>query len=213
MGMFDSIKVKVPLPLNDELRKLQINWLEEEFQTKDLDSLLDQYEISSDGKLMHLLEKREWVQDPPALFGGYMKTISQEWTAEPFHGVIRFYTTFCDQPSKHWDHSSNSQQITWSEIMETEGFDWWIEFIATFDQGTLRNITLGEVSKSLIRSRLASHKEWAEKRDAEQKTTMGKISRLIGKSRICQRSLHQLYRWEQKGHEKISRLLLRLQRG
>lgn len=213
MGMFDSLKVKVPLPLNEELQKLHLNWEEEEFQTKDLENLLNQYEITSDGKLLHLTEKREWEKDPSAPFGGVMKVLSQEWMAEPFHGVIRFYTTYCDNPSVQWNRSKNAQQISWAEIMETEGYDWWIEFIAIFDEGSLRDIRLGDISKSLIRCRLAAHKEAAEKRAAEENSPFGRISNLFGKSRVIQRGIHQLYRWEQKGHEKVSRFLLRLGRG
>jgi hypothetical protein len=213
MGMFDSLKVKVPLPLSEELQKLPLNWEAEEFQTKDLENLLDQYEITKEGQLMHLMEQREWEKDPSSPLGGFMKLLSQEWVAEPFHGVISFYTTFCDNPSAQWDHGKDAKQISWSDIMETEGFDWWIEFIAIFDEGKLRDIRLGDVSKTLIRSRLASHKEWSEKREAAQNTPFGRVTKLLGKSKLIKRGLHQLYRWEQKGHEKVSRFLLRLGQG
>ena len=50
MGMFDNITVKKKLPLTKELKALNVKWDEEVFQTKDLDNLLDNYEITKSGK-------------------------------------------------------------------------------------------------------------------------------------------------------------------
>jgi len=210
MGMYDSIQVKSPLPLTAELQELKINWSEEEFQTKDLENLLDQYEISAEGELRHMIEKREWVSEPDAFLGGHFKLLSQEWVTEPFHGIIRFYTHYSDKPDLRWDYTKGADQMSWEDLVQVEGYDWWIEFAAIFDSGKLREIRLIEVGKTLIRTHLASCKEYAEKREIKKNRPSEKIFSILRKPKPVQLALRHLYRWEQKLHEKTSRLLLKL---
>lgn len=85
--MYDVLTCKYPLP--EEYADMQ----DREFQTKSLESLLDQYTITADGELWIRKAEREWVTDPKAVLGGYAKAI-REWDerVEDFHGDIYFYT-------------------------------------------------------------------------------------------------------------------------
>ena len=58
--MFDSIYVKTKLPLNEDLKNLNVKWEELEFQTKDLENCLLRYDINDDKIVEHVVE-REYV--------------------------------------------------------------------------------------------------------------------------------------------------------
>jgi hypothetical protein len=61
MGMFDEIKFEGNLPLPEELKKLNINWKDYTFQTKDLVNCLSNYWISEEGELFERVVEREYV--------------------------------------------------------------------------------------------------------------------------------------------------------
>jgi hypothetical protein len=61
MGMFDSIRIKKELPLPEELKPLNIDWTEQEFQTKDLENCLLNYWISENGELFDHVVEREYI--------------------------------------------------------------------------------------------------------------------------------------------------------
>jgi hypothetical protein len=64
MGMFNYIKVEQDLPLNDELKALNIDFKKEEFQTKELeDNVMDTY-IIRDYKLFQLKSLGHWEDNP-----------------------------------------------------------------------------------------------------------------------------------------------------
>jgi hypothetical protein len=101
MGMYDTIKIKKQLPLPEEVKNLNINWLDIEYQTKDLDNCLSEYILSKDGKLIEVIIKREyipWTEEerkaqkisPWSLFKD-VKELSRTEKEINYHGVIRFY--------------------------------------------------------------------------------------------------------------------------
>jgi hypothetical protein len=60
MGMFNYVKVEQDLPLNDELKALNIDFKKEEFQTKEIeDNILATY-IIRDYRLFELKENGHW---------------------------------------------------------------------------------------------------------------------------------------------------------
>ncbi len=94
MGMFDTLRCDYPLP----------DVQEAEFQTKSLVSLLhgelgmggflDEYRITTDGRLLLHKHIRQWRDDPEALFGGYLESVRDWWEEVPdVHGDIRIYTS------------------------------------------------------------------------------------------------------------------------
>ena len=76
MGLFDDVDCRYPLPHHQDAR----------FQTKDLagialgeqwiTGMLDEYEITVDGRLRRHVHEREWVEDPSTVLGGRMKSVS-----------------------------------------------------------------------------------------------------------------------------------------
>ncbi len=99
MGMFDEIRCEYPLPdavVQDAL-----------FQTKSLDSVMDHYTITRDGKLIHHKvryeevpeEERpyygtpEWEEDKIVRSFGCLKRVPVGDVEVPYHGDIYFYTT------------------------------------------------------------------------------------------------------------------------
>jgi hypothetical protein len=96
MGMFDHITCKTALPVPKDRGELDgINWLSEEFQTKDLDSALCNYEIREDGTL-------------------WKKVHSSKFEHSKYTGSVTFYSFYMK-----------------------ENNDYWIEFIALFEDGKL----------------------------------------------------------------------------
>ena len=94
MGMFDTVVCRHPLPHHQDA----------EFQTKDLaaialgehflSGLLDEYEITADGRLCRHVHEREWTADPEAFLGGYMRSVRDWWEDVPdAHGDVVIYTT------------------------------------------------------------------------------------------------------------------------
>ena len=59
MGMFDNLKCKYELPLNDKLKSLNLEWSTLTFQTKDLDNCLCDYRITEDGELFEDIKEYE----------------------------------------------------------------------------------------------------------------------------------------------------------
>lgn len=87
MGMFDNITYESKFP-------------GKEFQTKDTPSQgLDNYYIKEDGTLWYRDYDARWVEDPNALFGGYLDQYNERIIPQPdFTGEIRFYD---------YDHHNN----------------------------------------------------------------------------------------------------------
>lgn len=124
MGMFDSIECNYPLPLPLEVIDIMPDPYDQEFQTKDLENLLDLYYLNEDGLLLWRKRKYEWKDDDNAFLKGYMDVIEEEVVPTDFHGVINFY---CYE-TVHEDESSDKAK------------DISIDYLAKFTNGKLENI-------------------------------------------------------------------------
>jgi hypothetical protein len=86
MGMFDYLNVEVELPdgTSGEGRG---------FQTKDLQSLMETYTITADGRLVRSRTDWEWIENSSSFFGGGLYPIpgSERTDDIPFHGDLTFY--------------------------------------------------------------------------------------------------------------------------
>jgi len=130
MGMFDTIKCEYPLP-DKELQ-------DEDFQTKDLACLLDQYTITKSGELIHhavryeevpdeeraYYGKPEWDTMPLVQLRGCIKTIPTGDVKVSFHGDLKFYTGIGDPNEKDYK---------------------FYEYIARFTEGKLVRITKNKI--------------------------------------------------------------------
>lgn len=89
--MFDSIQCNYLLPLPLEIVDVMPDPYNQEFQTKDLENLLDTYILNENGELLWIKKEYKWVDDEDAFFKGYMEKISEEVVPSNFHGVLNFY--------------------------------------------------------------------------------------------------------------------------
>jgi hypothetical protein len=62
-----------------------------EFQTKDLENLMEEYVITPEGELLFIKHKREWVDDDNAFLKGYFKIVHTEIVPANYHGVVYLY--------------------------------------------------------------------------------------------------------------------------
>ena len=211
MGMFDTIYVKKKLPLTKELKALNIKWSEIDFQTKDLENLLDTYEITKSDKLRHLWQERVWKDDDSAFLKGYLDVVKEEWRDVDFHGTINFYTNYTDNTDYHWNFvKDDPEQISWEEINQIQGHDWWIEFEAYFTHGFLDNIKLIKVSKDPISERIKNNKIWAEKRAVENKKLSRKIVSFLRKFSLYRSLIRYTIRGVNNLHNALTKVLYKL---
>lgn len=87
MGMFDTIKVELKIPGYTDIP-------DGVFQTKSLDSCLDNYVITNKGELYKEVWDNEWIEDNTSIFGGYFNRVEGTYRREyltNFHGDIIFY--------------------------------------------------------------------------------------------------------------------------
>jgi hypothetical protein len=124
MGMFDSIQCNYPLPLPLEVIDILSDPYDQEFQTKDLENLLDLYYLNEDGTLYWRKQQYEWVDDDNVFLKGYMDVVGEEIVPTNFHGVLNFY---CYE-TVHEDESSDKAK------------DISIDYLAKFTNGKLENI-------------------------------------------------------------------------
>ena len=126
MGMFDSIQCNYPLPLPLEIVDIFPDPYDKEFQTKDLENLLEQYILNEDGELLRIQKEYEWKDDDSAFLKGYMDVVSQEIVPSNFHGVLNFY---CYETIHEDESSDKAKDVT-------------IDYLAKFTNGKIENIEI-----------------------------------------------------------------------
>jgi len=145
MGMYDIIKCKYPLPIDLDL-------FEEEFQTKDLDNLLDNYTINEKGELiLHAVEykfvpeeerlyygKPEWDKNFLFQLCGAYKAVSTEDKFIDFTGTINFYSNLSNE--NLYFINFNERTVNDKPVDSYS----WIEFSAKFENGVVQEIKLVE---------------------------------------------------------------------
>ena len=208
--MFDNITVKKKLPLTKELKALDVKWDEEVFQTKDLENLLDTYEITKSGKLKHLWQEREWKDDDSAFLKGYFDVVEEEWREVDFHGTINFYTSHCTNDTKHWELFDDEDQLTFEDIELIPGDDWWFEFEAIYTKGKLDDIKLIKADKTPVKERIYSNKVWAMKRAEENKKLSRRIVSFLRKFSWYRVSIRYILRFVNWLHSKLTYALYRM---
>lgn len=210
MGMFDTLFVKKKLPLTKELKTLNVNWEEVDFQTKDLENLLDTYEITKTGKLRHLWQERTWKDDDDAFLKGYFEVVKEEWRDVNFHGTINFYTSHCTNDIKYLNYLDDEEQLTFDDIELIQGDDWWIEFEAIYTKGKLQEIRLIKADKTPVKERIYNNKVWAMKRAEENKKLGRRIVNFLRKFSWYRNSIRHILRFENWLHSKLTKALYKL---
>ena len=122
MGMFDEINCEYPLPMPEDPKGYAGS---KNFQTKDLNCLMDLYEIDKDGNLFRYDVKYEREEGNPKSKSileriGRLKKVSSELVREKITDLINFY-----------------------DYQQTDGdYDYYIEYQALFRDGTISEIKL-----------------------------------------------------------------------
>ena len=165
MGMFDSIKCEYPLPLTEELSKIDVNWSEHVFQTKDLDCALSLYIINKEGLLDNEIIERDYVLYTeeeiktlkPKPWSVYKEVIEKNrYNKRTFyHGIVNFY---------------DSIEFSKEEEM-------WVEFAAYFVYGKIDKIELIEATKKEAHS--ISIEKWQKEMEERQKLPWNRIKRFL----------------------------------
>jgi hypothetical protein len=124
MGMFDSIECNYPLPLPLDVVDVLPDIYDQEFQTKDLENLLELYYLNEDGDLLWRKRKYEWKDDDSTFLKGYMDVVSEETVRQDFHGILNFYC----------------YETVYSSEDRNSGIDVSIDYLAKFTNGKVENI-------------------------------------------------------------------------
>lgn len=124
MGMFDSIECNYSLPLPLEVIDILPDVYNQEFQTKDLENLLDLYYLNEDGILYWRKRKYEWKDDDDAFLKGYMDVVEEEVVPTDFHGILNFYF----------------YKTVEEDLENNKAKDVTIDYLAKFTNGKLENI-------------------------------------------------------------------------
>jgi hypothetical protein len=166
MGLFDTIVCKKKLPLNEDLKKLNIKWSEAHFQTKDLDNCLVDYIITKNGQLLEDVKKYEYTyytkeelkskERKKWDFVKDSKIVEQYTKKVDYHGKLNFYNVF--------------------EFSETE--DIWVEYNAYFVYGKLDKIELVKTEKQ--ESQKSKMKEWMAEEETIRNSVVYKLKTKFG---------------------------------
>ena len=101
MGMFDTVVCYYPLPDTDLLGH--------SFQTKSLDSLLENYTITPAGRLIYHAEVREPQQDETAPLGFYLRVVDFWDEDTEFHGELEIHDQIGDEWYEYIVHFTYGQ--------------------------------------------------------------------------------------------------------
>jgi hypothetical protein len=163
MGMFDSIKCELPLPLNkkEQVKFSKVNWKDIVYQTKDLDCTLSTYIIRKNGKLYGLFiegeniriisekEEKKIKKQGKFCWPYEFKEKSRKYKLEKFTGDVYFYDSIFDE----------------------DGNEYWAEFVGKFVNGILQGklkkveIRLSQTAKQIKKT----NDEWEARIESDKK--------------------------------------------
>ena len=163
MGMFNYIKVEQDLPLNEELKALNVDFKKEEFQTKELEESLMSTYIIRDYRLYELKITSHWEDNPDYVkdgsrFGEFfnknklVKDSEEEVFRDDYTGTFTFGTYVLGQ--------------------DKESYDWFPDWKCVVVQGLLTEISLVKpVDRNSSKARLELDEQFEKQLD-DHKTKM-----------------------------------------
>lgn len=131
MGMFDTIIIKKEIPFTAKQKKLfpDVNWGEQDFQTKDLDNCLETYILKENGRLYH--EKVD---------GEMVRTISEKEEKKLKKKNGFFWPYEYKIKSKKILFCKKTVTIFACHILkDCKGNEWWLDLELVFVNGILKN--------------------------------------------------------------------------
>ena len=153
MGLYDTLYIETPLPLNDDLKLLGLNWEDEDFQTRDLDEALNTYHLRVNGVLERLHVEGDWVENK-----------KEDDNKKSF----KFPYNFVEKSRSFVDVKHHGSIVFYTSLLNKNDYDWWIEFTALFNNGVLQSITLNKCTKELASIRLEREAQWQKDLEEEE---------------------------------------------
>lgn len=159
--MFNYIKVEQDLPLNDELKALNVDFKKEEFQTKELEESLMSTYIIRDYKLFELKSFGHWEDNPDYVkdgsrFGEFfnknklVKDSEEEVFRDDYTGTFTFGTYVLGQ--------------------DKESYDWFPDWKCVVVQGLLTEISLVKpVDRNSSKARLELDEQFKKDLDDHER--------------------------------------------
>lgn len=148
--MFDEIIVKQELPLPEELKKLNIDWKNHRFQTKDFDNCLLEYILTEEGRLVEHIIEREYIY--------YTEEEKKSKKLKPWD----LWKDVIEKDVRYEDVNYHGAFTFYTYEDFDENYDFWIDLKAYFSYGKLDKIELVEYKKEP--SRKISNKQFEEER-------------------------------------------------
>jgi len=163
MGMFNYIKVEQDLPLNEELKALNLDFKKEEFQTKELEDNIMATYIIRDYRLFELKENGHWEDNPDYVkdgtrFGEFFN--KNKWVKDNKEEVFRD------------DYTGTFTFGTYVLGQDKESYDWFPDWKCVVVQGLLTEISLVKpVDRNSSKARLELDEQFKKQLD-DHKTKM-----------------------------------------
>ena len=172
--MFDHIYCRKKLPLCVLTKGLKVDWKNTEFQTKDLENIMDTYEITSRGRLR--VKRIKWFVNAEEYYND--DSNEPEWTNSNYTGSVVFYTqVYSDNDYRH----VNWEDITDDFIDGCEAIEYWVEFVAVFHKGKLEDLEWLKTDAHPVKEQLINQKKWYEERVAKDRLLHNRIKRVLRK--------------------------------
>ena len=172
--MFDTILVKQPLPFtNKELETFSnINWDDQDFQTKCTDCTLSTYVIKKNALYAHRVK------------GKLIRTMTKEEEKKiKKQGKFCWPYKFVEESRKSVLQKFNGEIIFYTSLIDKEGNEWWVDFSAKFLNGKLQGkikklqLKLSYTAKQIKKQNL----EWEAKHEADRKKLHNRFRVFINK--------------------------------
>jgi len=126
MGLFNTIRCNIDLPLPEDLHELSdVNWKSIEFQTKDMWNPMANYRIGIGKQLWRAEDEWEWIEDDTSPLRGALSNELRKEIHDTFTGDIHMHTSF-----------------------QREACDYWVQFKLHIVKGVVKDIELVEFNRS-----------------------------------------------------------------
>jgi hypothetical protein len=161
MGMFNYIKVEQDLPLNDELKALDIDFKKEEFQSKEIeDNILATY-IIRDYRFFELKENGHWEDNSEYVkdgtrFGEFFN--KNKWVKDNKEEVFRD------------DYTGTFTFGTYVLGQDKESYDWFPDWKCVVVKGLLTEISLVKpVDRNSSKARIELDEQFKKELDDHER--------------------------------------------
>lgn len=157
MGMFDYIHVDKHF-LPEEVSHIDFK---PDFQTKDFDSLMQEYFIDGERQLLKYKVEYEWIEDKKSFFGGYGKEVSRVAEKFPFFGEIEACQIY-NSPDRN-------------------GVDYFLDLKLRFDSGKLVKTSVLSLQETPAAERFKKQEE-LKRMLANKPTLKDRFKRIVGRA-------------------------------